>query len=164
MWKTSFAPGLQKTSAEEPTCYHCQGNHPANFLGCPKNPLNKPPPPPKVNAWEERIKKRKEMQEAAKLKTEQATDQQAHPSSTPAELNPTTALPSTSANTPPQPQTRKDPGMDQSANLTSTLEDFQDPQVLEMLNVLKKFIQISKTHKSRAAKFWEITTLLRIKV
>ncbi|GFS59762.1 hypothetical protein TNCV_332191 [Trichonephila clavipes] len=43
-----------KTAEEDPTCCHSQGKHPANFLGCPKNPLNKPPPPPKVNAWEER--------------------------------------------------------------------------------------------------------------
>ncbi|GFV17282.1 probable RNA-directed DNA polymerase from transposon X-element, partial [Trichonephila clavipes] len=50
----------------------CQGNHPANFTGCPRNPLNRPPPPPKVNFWEERARKKKEMLDAAKEKSEQA--------------------------------------------------------------------------------------------
>ncbi|GFY60268.1 nucleic-acid-binding protein from transposon X-element [Trichonephila inaurata madagascariensis] len=58
--KPHLTRDCKKTAAEEPVCCHCQGNHPANFLGIPKkNPLNKPPPPPKVNAWEERIKRRK---------------------------------------------------------------------------------------------------------
>ncbi|GFY48037.1 hypothetical protein TNIN_277291 [Trichonephila inaurata madagascariensis] len=163
--KPHLTGDCKKTAAEEPTCCHCQGNHPANFLGCPKNPLNKPPPPPKVNAWEERIKKRKELQEAAKRKAEQASKQKMQPSATPVELNPTPVLPSTSAKkSSPQPQTRQDPDMDQSANLASTLEDFQDPQVLEMLGVLKKFVKISKSHKSRADKFWEITALLKVKI
>ncbi|GFR23114.1 nucleic-acid-binding protein from transposon X-element [Trichonephila clavata] len=56
-----------KTKGEEPTCCHCQGKHPANYIGCSRNPLNKPPPPPKVNYWEERARK-KEMQEAAKAR------------------------------------------------------------------------------------------------
>ncbi|GFW69114.1 nucleic-acid-binding protein from transposon X-element [Trichonephila clavipes] len=44
----------KKTKDTEATCCHCQGNHPANFSGCPRNPLNKPPPPPKssVNCLE----------------------------------------------------------------------------------------------------------------
>ncbi|GFY64696.1 RNA-directed DNA polymerase from mobile element jockey [Trichonephila inaurata madagascariensis] len=41
-----------KSSNTEATCCDCQGNHPANFTGCPRNPLNKPPPPPKVNYFE----------------------------------------------------------------------------------------------------------------
>ncbi|GFV49158.1 hypothetical protein TNCV_236921 [Trichonephila clavipes] len=50
-----------KKREEDPTCCHCQGNHPANF-----------PPPPKVNFWEERARKKKEMLDAAKEKSEQA--------------------------------------------------------------------------------------------
>ncbi|GFX52994.1 probable RNA-directed DNA polymerase from transposon X-element [Trichonephila clavipes] len=61
-----------KTSATEATCCNCQGNHPANFTGCPRNPLNKPPPPPKVNFWEERARKRRELQEAAKAQADAA--------------------------------------------------------------------------------------------
>ncbi|GFU83511.1 hypothetical protein TNCV_3025581 [Trichonephila clavipes] len=49
---TSPGTALLKTSATEATCCNCQGNHPANFTGCPRNPLNKPPPTPKVNFWE----------------------------------------------------------------------------------------------------------------
>ncbi|GFT26392.1 hypothetical protein TNCV_264291 [Trichonephila clavipes] len=58
-----------KTSA---TCCNCQGNHPANFTGCPKNPSNKPPPTPKVKFWEERSRKRREMQEAVKAQADAA--------------------------------------------------------------------------------------------
>ncbi|GFW46292.1 RNA-directed DNA polymerase from mobile element jockey [Trichonephila clavipes] len=61
-----------KTSATDATCCNCQGNHPANFTGCPKNPLNKPPPPPKVNFWEERARKRRELQDAAKAQADSA--------------------------------------------------------------------------------------------
>ncbi|GFS64041.1 hypothetical protein TNCV_3944391 [Trichonephila clavipes] len=46
-------------------------NHPANFTGCPRNPLNKPPPP-KVNYWDERSRKRREMKEAAQARAESA--------------------------------------------------------------------------------------------
>ncbi|GFR17519.1 RNA-directed DNA polymerase from mobile element jockey [Trichonephila clavata] len=66
--KPHLTKDCTKTKNEEPTCCHCQGNHPANFLGCPQNPLNRPPPPPKVNFWEERARIKKEMQEAAKNK------------------------------------------------------------------------------------------------
>ncbi|GFW65473.1 probable RNA-directed DNA polymerase from transposon X-element, partial [Trichonephila clavipes] len=55
----------KKTKDTEATCCHCQGNHPATS-GCPRNPLNKPPPPPKVNFWDERTRKRKEEMEAKK--------------------------------------------------------------------------------------------------
>ncbi|GFY46800.1 RNA-directed DNA polymerase from mobile element jockey [Trichonephila inaurata madagascariensis] len=64
--KPHLTKDCTKTRDEEPTCCHCQGKHPANYTGCPRNPLNKPPPPPKVNFWEERARKKKEMQEAAK--------------------------------------------------------------------------------------------------
>ncbi|GFS59770.1 nucleic-acid-binding protein from transposon X-element [Trichonephila clavipes] len=42
--KPHLTKDCTKTREEEPTCCHCQGNHPANYTGCPKNPLNKPPP------------------------------------------------------------------------------------------------------------------------
>ncbi|GFU12844.1 RNA-directed DNA polymerase from mobile element jockey [Trichonephila clavipes] len=54
--------------SEEPTCCHCQGKHPANYIGWPNNPLNRPPPPPKVNFWQERARKKK-MLEAAKAES-----------------------------------------------------------------------------------------------
>ncbi|GFV10316.1 hypothetical protein TNCV_4853651 [Trichonephila clavipes] len=52
---------------------NCQGKHPANFTGCSLNPLNKPPPLPKVNFWEEGDRKRRELQGAVKAKAEAAT-------------------------------------------------------------------------------------------
>ncbi|GFV84264.1 nucleic-acid-binding protein from transposon X-element [Trichonephila clavipes] len=77
--KPHLTRDCKKTPEEDPTCCLCQGKHPANFLGCPKNPLNKPPPPPKVNAWDERTKKRREMQEEAKRKAEQEAARHARP-------------------------------------------------------------------------------------
>ncbi|GFY56805.1 RNA-directed DNA polymerase from mobile element jockey [Trichonephila inaurata madagascariensis] len=67
--KPHLTRDCKKNTDKKATCCHCQGNHPANFSGCPMNPLNKPPPPPKVNAWEERIKK-KEMMALEKLKSQ----------------------------------------------------------------------------------------------
>ncbi|GFU82545.1 RNA-directed DNA polymerase from mobile element jockey [Trichonephila clavipes] len=67
------------------------------------------------------------------------------------------------AKPPQQAHIAQGPDEDHSENLASTLEDFQDPRVIEMLDVLKKFVQISKTNKTRAQKFWELTALLRIK-
>ncbi|GFX77360.1 nucleic-acid-binding protein from transposon X-element [Trichonephila clavipes] len=55
--KPHLTRDCKKTPDTEATCCHCQGNHPTNFSGCPMNPLNKPPSPPKVNAWQEREKK-----------------------------------------------------------------------------------------------------------
>ncbi|GFY78577.1 hypothetical protein TNIN_411351 [Trichonephila inaurata madagascariensis] len=66
VWQVAPHERLQ----EDATCRHCQGNHPANYSGCPKNPFNKPPPPPKVNFWEERTWIRKEMVEAEKFKSQ----------------------------------------------------------------------------------------------
>ncbi|GFR14780.1 nucleic-acid-binding protein from transposon X-element [Trichonephila clavata] len=68
--KPHFTKDCKKTRDTEATCCHCQDNHPANYSGCPKNPLNKPPLPPKVTFWEERTRKRKEMMEAEKLKSQ----------------------------------------------------------------------------------------------
>ncbi|GFS63157.1 RNA-directed DNA polymerase from mobile element jockey [Trichonephila clavipes] len=42
-----ISPEIAEDPDTDATCCHCQGNHPANFSGCPMNPLNKPPPPPK---------------------------------------------------------------------------------------------------------------------
>ncbi|GFX37017.1 RNA-directed DNA polymerase from mobile element jockey [Trichonephila clavipes] len=150
--KPHLTRDCKKTPEEEPTCCLCQGKHPANFLGCSKNPLTNPHHRPKVNAWDERAKKRRDMQEAAKRKAEQETAQQARPPPThAAELNPKATLPSTSTKKPTQKDyIAQDPDQDHSENLASTLEDFQDPRVIEMLDVLKKFVQISKTNKTHS--------------
>ncbi|GFT92036.1 hypothetical protein TNCV_4561091 [Trichonephila clavipes] len=67
--KPNLTRDCKETPDTDATCCNCQGNHPANYSGCPKNPLNKPPPPPKVNFWEERTWKRKEMMKAEKFKS-----------------------------------------------------------------------------------------------
>ncbi|GFV75406.1 nucleic-acid-binding protein from transposon X-element [Trichonephila clavipes] len=87
-----------KTSSTEATCCNCQGNHPANYTGCPKNPLNKPPPPPKVNFWEERARKRREMQDAAKA---QADTARLMATSAPSYTPPPVSVAQSSTTTPP---------------------------------------------------------------
>ncbi|GFQ76879.1 nucleic-acid-binding protein from transposon X-element [Trichonephila clavata] len=59
--KPHLTRDCKKTLSEDPTCCNCQGKHPANFLGCPNNPLNKPPPIDRKKVQEERLAERKEM-------------------------------------------------------------------------------------------------------
>ncbi|GFR15003.1 RNA-directed DNA polymerase from mobile element jockey [Trichonephila clavata] len=157
-----FMKDCKKTLNEEPTCCHCQGNHPANFLGCPKNPLNRTPPPPKVNAWEEQIKKRKELQEAAKQKALLANQAPTQTRTQPAQTSnpPVQTRPRISANKAPLlPESSIPP---QSPNeIFSTLSQLKDLEVKEMLDVLTQFVRISKSNKSRAEKFSELYTLLQ---
>ncbi|GFT50080.1 nucleic-acid-binding protein from transposon X-element [Trichonephila clavipes] len=75
-----LAKECTKQIEQKPKCCLCEGDHPASFLGCPRNPRNKvvqetnkpkenninnakptkkvidTPPPPKVNFWEQRAK------------------------------------------------------------------------------------------------------------
>ncbi|GFY08597.1 nucleic-acid-binding protein from transposon X-element [Trichonephila clavipes] len=43
--KPHLTKDCTKMQSEEPTCCHCQGKYPANYIGFPNNPLNRPPPP-----------------------------------------------------------------------------------------------------------------------
>ncbi|GFR12674.1 nucleic-acid-binding protein from transposon X-element [Trichonephila clavata] len=47
-----------KKNTDSPAkCANCDGSHPANYSGCPKNPKNlKPSKPPAKNVWDERAK------------------------------------------------------------------------------------------------------------
>ncbi|GFT03629.1 hypothetical protein TNCV_3135911 [Trichonephila clavipes] len=71
-----LAKECSKPIDQKPKCCLCEGEHPASFLGCPRNPRNKiekeettnkkstkpvntiinTPAPPKVNFWEQREK------------------------------------------------------------------------------------------------------------
>ncbi|GFQ82783.1 RNA-directed DNA polymerase from mobile element jockey [Trichonephila clavata] len=130
--KPHFSKGCKKTRDTEATCCHCQGNHPANYSGNPKNPLNKPPPPPKVNFWEERTRKRKEMMEAEKLKSQASSSTQA-----PAENNSSKPQPSKPQPDRPKPQTQPESSSfkpTQASPLLDTIRQLQDPQMVELMN------------------------------
>ncbi|GFU32489.1 RNA-directed DNA polymerase from mobile element jockey [Trichonephila clavipes] len=124
----------KKTKDTEATCCHCQGNHPANFSGCPRNPLNKPPPPPKVNFWDERARKRKEEMEAKKQQPQTSISTPAPPTSANSQPQSTAPQPAITRPTPkprPDPETAPEPfssTTSQEPSLTNTLKDLQSPK------------------------------------
>ncbi|GFV89565.1 probable RNA-directed DNA polymerase from transposon BS [Trichonephila clavipes] len=108
----SLTNDCKKPKDTEATCCHCQGNHPANFSGCPKNPLNKPPPPPKVNFWDERARKRKEEMEARKQQPQTSISAPVPPASTKPKPQPTAPQPAITRPTPkphPEPEAAPKP-------------------------------------------------------
>ncbi|GFY16023.1 nucleic-acid-binding protein from transposon X-element [Trichonephila clavipes] len=180
--KPHLTKDCTKMQSEEPTCCHCQGKHPANYIGCPNNPLNRPPPPPKVNFWQERARKKKEMLEAAKAKS--------NPEAQPVVFTPTQTKPTTSSQQPQVPSSSSEsnqqaqmpssspgnssksraipakPYNDPEGTSPSFIETFaqiNDPEVKEMVEVIHKFIAISKSDKPRAIKSLELLSLLQIK-
>ncbi|GFR17759.1 hypothetical protein TNCT_11781 [Trichonephila clavata] len=138
--------------------------HPINFLGCPKNPLNRPPPPSKVNAWEERIKKRKELQEAARQKAllaNQAPTQTKNPSAQ--TTSPPTQIRSLTSTNKARPTPAPSMPTSKSSNeILNTLNELKDQEVKEMFEVLSHFVKIYKSNKSREEKFSELSNLLNL--
>ncbi|GFX73782.1 RNA-directed DNA polymerase from mobile element jockey [Trichonephila clavipes] len=131
----------KKPKDTEATCCHCQGNHSANFSGCPKNPLNKPPSPPKVNFWEERTRKRKEEMEARKQQPQTSISAPVPPAGTKPKPQPaitrTTPKPHPGPEAAPQPSS---PTTSQEPSLTSTLKELQSPKVVKLLTTNKLHI------------------------
>ncbi|GFY74551.1 hypothetical protein TNIN_318401 [Trichonephila inaurata madagascariensis] len=162
MWKASPDSRLQKNSCGGSNMLQLSGKSPCEFPRMPEKSPEQTPTPTQGQRLGGTNQEKKGAARGSQKKSR--TSPRGKPP--PGEPNPQKPpLPSTSARKPPpQPRTRQDPDKDQSANLASTLEDFQDPQVLEMLGVLKQFVKISKSDKSRAEKFWEITALLRVKI
>ncbi|GFR15631.1 nucleic-acid-binding protein from transposon X-element [Trichonephila clavata] len=168
--KPHLTKDCKKTDSEDPTCCNFQGNHPANFLGCPNNPLNKPPPVDKKKVQEERLAKRKEMLARLRKRTPPPSEKpySAPPKPTSvAPKSPTTTAPKSPAllysqaldaslpkdNPPPSQASSSTEGL-------NTFKMFQDSDVKEMLQTLRTFLQISKSKKSKAEKFIEIAALL----
>lgn len=55
--ESHLTKNCRKPPTEPAKCANCKGDHPANYSGCAKHPLNLPnPQPPKTNIWEERRK------------------------------------------------------------------------------------------------------------
>ncbi|GFS89822.1 hypothetical protein NPIL_545611 [Nephila pilipes] len=66
---------------------------------------------------------------------------------------PTTITPQNPEPTAAQPQ---------SSNITELFKQLHDPECIEMFQMLKKFIAISKSGKSKSDRFTEIMSLLQI--
>ncbi|GFT48462.1 RNA-directed DNA polymerase from mobile element jockey [Trichonephila clavipes] len=164
--KPPLTRDCKKTPDTDATCCHCQGNHPANFSGCPMNPLNKSPPLPKVNAWQERERKRRERLEAEKIQAHAAkiptTTNSSIPQSTKPPAQPTETRTSPQLQTPPpQPPAAQPP---QDSSLLGTLKERQDPQVVELLTTMKKIVAIAKQDKTQGEKAIELCHLIGIKI
>ncbi|GFW38662.1 nucleic-acid-binding protein from transposon X-element [Trichonephila clavipes] len=144
--KPHLTSDCKKPKDTEATCCHCQGNHPANFSGCPKNPLNKPPPPPKVNFLDERTRKRKEEMEARKQQPQTSISAPVPPASTKPKPQPTAPQPAITRPTPkphPEPEAAPQPSSpttSQEPSLTSTLKELQSPKVVKLLTTDKLHI------------------------
>ncbi|GFU00906.1 nucleic-acid-binding protein from transposon X-element, partial [Trichonephila clavipes] len=91
--KNHLAKDCKKPIDEKPKCCLCEGEHPANYLDCPKKPRHRiaeekerkrnekkqayiTPEPPKVNFWEQRAKT------AAQRQQSTSTNQQKPPTTT----------------------------------------------------------------------------------
>ncbi|GFY16034.1 probable RNA-directed DNA polymerase from transposon X-element [Trichonephila clavipes] len=122
--KPHLTKDCTKMQSEEPTCCHCQGKHPANYIGCPNNPLNRPPPPPKVNFWQERARKKKEMLEAAKAKS--------NPEAQPVVFTPTQTKPTTSSQQPQVPSSSSE--SNQQAQMPSSSPEIHPSHVPSQQN------------------------------
>ncbi|GFR00680.1 RNA-directed DNA polymerase from mobile element jockey [Trichonephila clavata] len=158
--KPHFTRDCVKPRDTAATCCHCQGNHPANYSGCPMNPLNKPPPQPKINYWEERTRKRKEAMEAEKLKSQASSSTQV-----PAGNNISKPQPNKPQPNKPKPQTQPESSSSkptQASPLLDTIRQLQDPQVIELMTTVKMIVQIAKSNKSQGDKTIELCTLLGI--
>ncbi|GFW74187.1 hypothetical protein TNCV_2523911 [Trichonephila clavipes] len=143
-----------KTSA---TCCNCQGNHPANFTGCPKNPLNKPPP--KVNFWEERARKRREIQEAAKAQADAARlIATSAPAYTPHHEYSYSSQTETSTHSFNKPNLHSSP----PSTIAETLKQLREPKVVEIFQVLKQVIAICNSDMPLADRAIEVAALLQI--
>ncbi|GFY39593.1 hypothetical protein TNIN_375351 [Trichonephila inaurata madagascariensis] len=138
-------------------------------------------PPLKVNYWEERARKKREMLEAAKAKnnpadqpselpTTQAEEtssslQSQAPSSSnkarPQARIPSSSTQGTSSSRPPP--TRPSASHQNPPSITDTFSQVNDPEVCEMIGVIQQFITISKSGKPRAQKALELLDLLQIK-
>ncbi|GFQ89628.1 nucleic-acid-binding protein from transposon X-element [Trichonephila clavata] len=142
-----LAKECEKLFGDKPKCCLCGGEHPANFLGCPKNP--KPridaekekkrqqraaltnPEPPKVNFWEQR--------------TQTATQRQ-QPNTT-TQPGPSTA--------PPPPS---NPVNNQNSH-SDLFEQLKNPAVQDTFDLLEQFITIATTIPSKVGRLKAIRNL-----
>ncbi|GFT87746.1 hypothetical protein NPIL_574021 [Nephila pilipes] len=120
------------------------------------NPLNKPKKDNKKTASnEQRMKLKNILKEKREERTTRPNLHTTPTSFAEALKNPVEKnLPVTSPTT-PTPQAH-------SSNITNIFEQLKDPECVEMFQILKKYIQISKSGKSTSERFTAIMTLLQI--
>ncbi|GFX61636.1 nucleic-acid-binding protein from transposon X-element [Trichonephila clavipes] len=149
-----LAKECTKPIDQKPKCCLCEGEHPASFLGCPRNPRNKvipesdkakennkntakptktvidTPPPPKVNFWEQRAKNAAARQQ-------------------------------------PNPNTSKKPSQASTSTANTSVETAEDifeqlnsPAVQETFDLLEEFITIAHTIPTKYGRLRAIRKLL----
>ncbi|GFX58433.1 hypothetical protein TNCV_320151 [Trichonephila clavipes] len=131
--------------------------------GCPKNPLNKPPPPPTVNFWDERTRKRKEEMEARKQQPQTSISAPVPPASTKPKPQPAITRPTPKPH--PEPEAAPQPSSpttSQEPSLTSTLKELQSPKVVKLLSTLREIVRIANTDQTEGEKAIELCELLGI--
>ncbi|GFS84541.1 hypothetical protein NPIL_312751 [Nephila pilipes] len=140
-----------KDTNTPPTCALCQGEHTANHLQCPMNPLNRP---------KKDDKKKKATEERQKLKAILKGKSTARTGTSAAQPNshttPTTYAEAAKGPSAPTPQPQS-PG-----SISDAFNQLRDPECVKMFRIIKNYITISKSTKSTADKFNEIMTLLEI--
>ncbi|GFR21876.1 nucleic-acid-binding protein from transposon X-element [Trichonephila clavata] len=145
-----LAKECEKELNDKPKCCLCGGEHPANFLGCPKNlklrieaekerkqqqksaRIVPVPEPPKTNYWEQRAKN--------------ATPRQQPP-----------------ANTQPGPSTVPPPPIHKNNSQedpTDIFAQLKNPAVQETFDLLEQFITIATTIPSKVGRLRAIRNLL----
>ncbi|GFY67896.1 hypothetical protein TNIN_203431 [Trichonephila inaurata madagascariensis] len=144
-----LAKDCPKPIEKKPKFCLCEGEHPANFLGCPKNPRHRiaeekekkkqksihvVPEPPKMNFWEQ--------QEKTAAQSQQSTT-----SAQPKPTNPSPASPSSHSNNRP----------DCSPDIFNQL---RNPAVQETFDLLEKFVEIATTIPTKYGRLRAISKLL----
>ncbi|GFQ70011.1 nucleic-acid-binding protein from transposon X-element [Trichonephila clavata] len=146
--RQSSCQECEKLFGDKPKCCLCGGEHPANFLGCPKNP--KPridaekekkrqqraaltnPEPTKVNFWEQRT-------QSATQSQQPISTSQPGPSTAP----PPSSKPVTSQNSP-----------------SDLFEQLKNRAVQDTFELLEQFITIATTIPSKVGRLRAIRNLL----
>ncbi|GFV08671.1 RNA-directed DNA polymerase from mobile element jockey [Trichonephila clavipes] len=149
--KNHLAKDCKKPIDEKPKCCLCEGEHPANYLDCPKNPRhriaeekekkklgNKPayitPEPPKVNFWEQRAKT------AAQRQQSTSTNQQKQ------------AKPPTDSTSPSKQSNNPE-------TISDIFDELKNPAVQETFELLEEFIRIATTIPTRFGRLRAINQL-----
>ncbi|GFT74678.1 hypothetical protein NPIL_704641 [Nephila pilipes] len=120
------------------------------------NPLNKPKKDNKKSASNEQrmklksILKEKREERIARPNLHTTPISYAEALKNPVEKNPQSTSPATST-----PQAH-------SSSITDIFQQLKDPECVEMFQILKKYIEISKSGKSTSDRFTAIMTLLQI--
>ncbi|GFX73780.1 hypothetical protein TNCV_4290961 [Trichonephila clavipes] len=122
-------------------------NQPANYTGCPRNPLNRSPPPPKDNFWEETARRKKEMLDAANEKSDLAQQAQKQIPTQAQETSSSRKLQTPPSATTEEPQAR-DPSSSTQKSLSTSIPTTRPSANPQNPPPCRKFSPKSTTRKS----------------